>query len=224
MYNYTLQNNHYIVEIEGSKYLLDTGSPWSFFLKPELRSVVINGQYHQLPYNMMGLDIRATHELVGADIDGFIGMDIIKETSLTFYKNGEMCFGAVNEEGTCLELLNNNYGLIKLNMSCNGVDGALLVDTGARYGYGSEAIFNNNQNIKPFGRIRDYNPRIGHFESDIYRFTANFGPIHKQLELGNSVEVRRDLRATGCSAVANITSLFDEVCVIDFQRNRMIVR
>ena len=92
MYNYTLSNNHYIINIEGNNYLLDTGSPVSFSLKQGLNSVVINQRRCSLPYNVMNLDIEATRELVGMDIDGFIGMDIIRQTSLTIYKDGRIEF------------------------------------------------------------------------------------------------------------------------------------
>ena len=218
MYNYTLSNNHYIINIEGNNYLLDTGSPVSFSLKPGLNSVIINQRRYSLPYNVMNLDIEATRELVGMDVDGFIGMDIIRQTSLTIYKDGRIEFRALPEQGNRLEMLADPYGLIKLKVSSNDYVSAYLVDTGARYAYGREYLFGGSQ---PFGHIKDYNPRLGHFESDIYHIPVDFGPIQKTLDIADSVEVRGDLRATGSLIVGNITDLFDEVCVIDMH-NRVV--
>lgn len=218
MYNYTLSNNHCIINIEGSNYLLDTGSPVSFSLKPGLNSVIINQRRYSLPYNVMNLNIEDTRELVGMDVDGFIGMDIVRQASLTIYKDGRIEFRALPEQGNRLEMLADPYGLIKLKISCNDYVSAYLVDTGAKYAYGREYLFSGG---KPFGHIKDYSPRFGHFESDIYHIYVDFGPIKKTLDIGDSVEVRDDLKATGSLIVGNITDLFNEVCVIDMQ-NRVV--
>lgn len=221
MYNYTLSNNHYIINIEGNNYLLDTGSPVSFSLKSGLNSVIINQRRYSLPYNVMNLDIEATRELVGMDVDGFIGMDIIRQTSLTIYKDGRIEFRALPEQGHKLDMLAGSMKLIKLKIQSNDYVSTYLVDTGARYAYGVEELFKGN---KPFGHIRDYNPRLGHFESDIYHIYVDFGPIQKTLDIADSVEVRGDLRSTMSLIVGNITDLFDEVCVIDMQNRRMTLR
>ena len=226
MYKYTLSNNHYIVEIEGNKYLLDTGSPVSFSLKPSLRNVVINGRVFPLDPKPMNLSISSTRELVGMDVDGFIGMNIIRQTSLTVYKDGRLSFGVEDEEGTPLELLADDFGLLKLKFSCNDVVGAFLLDTGAKYGYGSKQLFLNNKEEKLFEHIYDYNPFIGHFDSDAYCFNFNFGPIQQVYEVGDSDDVRELMRLSSvkASAVGNITPLFKEVCVVDIDNGRLIVR
>ena len=221
MYNYTLSNNHYIINIEGKNYLLDTGSPVSFSLKPGLNSVTINQKRYPLGYNVMGLSIAATRGLVGMDVDGFIGMDIIRETSITIYKDGRIEFNARSEQGHTLNMLADDYGLIKLKALCDNYVFAYLVDTGARYGYGAEVLFRNK---KSYGHIRDYNPRLGHFESDIYHLYVDFGPFQKTLDIADSVNVRNDLNATYSSIIGNITDLFGEVCVIDMQNRTVTVR
>ena len=151
-------------------------------------------------------------------VDGFIGMDIIRQTSLTIYKDGRIEFRALPEQGHRLEMLADPCGLIKLKISCNDYVSAYLVDTGAKYAYGREYLFSGG---KPFGHIKDYNPRLGHFESDIYHIYVDFGPIQKTLDIGDSVEVRDDLKATMSLIVGNITDLFNEICVIDMQ-NRVV--
>ena len=221
MYNYKLSNNHYIIEIEGNNYLLDTGSPFSFSLKPGLNNVVINGVRYSLPYNLMGLDINATRELVGMDVDGFIGMNIIRQTSLTIYKDGRIDFKALPEQGHKLEMLADFMGLIKLKVSSNDFVSAYLVDTGARYAYGIEGLFRGKQ---PFDHISDYNPRLGHFDSNIYHINVDFGPIQKTLDIADSIEVRNDLANTMSLIVGNITDLFDVVCVINMQNRTVTLR
>ena len=223
MYNYTLSNNHYIINIEGKDYLLDTGSPVSFSLKRDLRSVEINGKRYQLEYNVMGLDIDATRELVGMDVDGFIGMDIIRETSITIYKDGRVEFQALQEQGHALDMLPGSYGLIKLQVTSNNLSAPYLVDTGARYAYGVEGLFKDSDN-KPFGHINDYNPRLGYFDSDIYHISVDFGPFQKTVGIADSKAVRGDLAMTSSLIVGNVTDLFDEVCVIDMQNKVLTMR
>ena len=169
----------------------------------------------------MGLDIDATRELVGMDVDGFIGMDINRQTSLTIYKDGRIEFKALPEQGYELDMLAGSMGLIKLKVQSNDYVSTYLVDTGARYAYGVEGLFRGS---KPFGHVRDYNPRLGHFKSDIYHVDVNFGPIKKTLDIADSVAVRNDLAMTMSLIIGNITDLFDEVCVIDMQNRRIILR
>ncbi len=220
MYNYQLSNNHYIINIEGKNYLLDTGSPVSFSLKPGLNSVVINQRRYPLGYNVMGLDIDATRELVGMDVDGFIGMDIVRQTSLTIYKDGRIEFSAIPEQGHRLNML-MSFGLIKIQATCNNLIASYLVDTGARYAYGIQGLFLNKE---PFDHIKDYNPRLGHFESDIYHLSVDFGPIQKTIDIADSSLVRNDLAMTASLIVGNITDLFDEVCVIDMSHRVVTLR
>ena len=220
MYNYKLSNNHYIINIEGNNYLLDTGSPVSFSLKPGLNSVTINERRYPLGYNVMGLDIAATRDLVGMDVDGFIGMDIVHQTSLTIYNDGRIEFRALPEEGHRLNML-MSFGLIKIQATCNNLVAPYLVDTGARYAYGIEGLFRGNQ---PFGHIKDYNPRLGHFDSDIYHLSVDFGPIQKIVDIADSSLVRNDLAMTASLIVGNITDLFDEVCVIDMSHRAITLR
>ena len=220
MYNYQLSNNHYIINIEGNNYLLDTGSPVSFSLKPGLNSVVINQRRYPLGYNVMGLDIDATRELVGMDVDGFIGMDIVRQTSLTIYKDGRIEFSAIPEQGHRLNML-MSFGLIKIQATCNNLIAPYLVDTGARYAYGIQGLFLNQE---PFGHIKDYNPRLGHFESDIYHLSVDFGPFQKTVDIADSSVVRNDLAMTASLIVGNITDLFDEVCVIDMMNRTVTFR
>ena len=223
MYNYTLSNNHYIINIEGNNYLLDTGSPVSFSLKQSLRSVEINGRRYFLPLNIMGLSIPATRALVGMDIDGFIGMDIIRETSITIYKDGRVEFQALPEQGHKLNMLPGSYGLIKLQVTSNNLTAPYLVDTGARYAYGVEGLFKDSDN-KPFDHVNDYNPRLGYFDSDIYHISVDFGPFQKTVDIADSKAVRGDLAMTSSLIVGNITDLFDEACVVDMQNQVLIVR
>ena len=217
MYTYELSNNHYIVNIEGYKFLLDTGSPVSFSLRPGLNSVVINGKTYPLRKDPFHMDMKSTLKLVGTRMDGFIGMDIICQTSLTIYKDGRIDFKANNEKGIELELASAN----RVKCFCNDVVGAYLIDTGARYGYGIERLF---QHQKPFGNVSDYNPFLGHFRSDMYHVTVDFGKVKKEVDVCNSPAVRNDLVMTNSIIVANLTTLFDEVCVIDEQEQKLILR
>ena len=72
MYNYHINNNHIIVEIDDKNYLIDTGSPVSFWINNPINGIAINNVKYPLnpkPYN---LDINETMKCIGEEVDGFI--------------------------------------------------------------------------------------------------------------------------------------------------------
>ena len=220
MYNYKLSNNHYIIDIEGRMFLLDTGSQFSFSFKRDLRDVVIDGTPYPLHPKPDDIDLDDTYELVGMELDGMIGLDIIYQTSLTIYKDGRIDFKKDNEHGIELPL-DINMGL-RVKVKCNGVTGCFFIDTGAKYGYGCERLFQNS--VSPVKLIKDYNPRHKHFQSQAYNLTVDFGPVQKEYLIGDSEVVRKDLAFINSILIANITPLFNEVCVIDIRNGTLTIR
>ena len=86
MYKYDLINSHYLVLIDGRRYLVDTGSESSFSLDDSLKSVTIDGvSYHLQPNRLSVQQKRETFEMVGTTFDGFI--EFSKKTPI-FYKQG----------------------------------------------------------------------------------------------------------------------------------------
>jgi len=219
MYKYELLNNHYIVHINNKKYLIDTGSNRSFPVGCYDRSVVIDGKEYPLQ-NTPPMNINKLVELVGCKVDGFIGTDIISRTSLTIYKNGTLEFKNTEVGGRSYNII-SIYPLL-VRGSCNGYDGNIIIDTGAKYGYGQHKLFANN---KPIEYINDYNPGLGNLNSDLYRMDIKLGGDSYVSEIGDNRFVESGYLIP-CNAllVTNITTLFEEVCVIDITKDLLIVK
>lgn len=226
-YNYELLNNHYVVTIDGMKYLIDTGNPYSFRINPSLTHVAIDGVEHPLstknrldtPYKY-----RKTCELIGCDrLDGFIGTDIIEKTGLTIYKNGELEFAIGEVEcGVRTELLHIMGPYYYVEASSNGVSGAMLIDLGATVGYGIPRVFAGE---RPYCDDKyDYSPEGGEMHSPMYRQEVTIAGRTRTMDMGyNDYPINRPL-CDQIPFVGSVTNFFDEVCVFDTRRRQLILK
>ena len=219
MYKYDLINNHYLVLIDGRRYLVDTGSESSFSLDDSLKSVTIDGvSYHLQPNRLSVQQKRETFEMVGTTFDGFVGMDIIRATSLTIYKNGDIDFKANDaKEGTRIPM-HDVFSYIYIMSD----DGKYLIDTGAKYAYGTKEKLSY---LTPSCWVDDYNPGLGHLHSQAYQKSFKVGnKLAFIWTCKNEMVENTYLMMTGVSFVGNITKFFDEVCVLDIQNRLLIVK
>lgn len=219
-FNYQILNNHIIINISNKQFLLDTGSPTSFWTYEPINKIQINKKDYHLTPKPVSVNLREVEKLVGIKVDGFIGLDIIRDTSLTIYKNGEIKFGVDSINGTSTKLFSNGY--LSIQVGSNLIVGKMLLDTGAKYGYGIKSLFYNQ---KSFARVNDYNPQLGNLESDIYHLNIVIGGANKVIDVcDNDIVSFNYLKSTNSILVANITSLFDEVCVIDISNGLFIFK
>ena len=219
MYNYELINNHYIVNIDGRKYLLDTGSPFSFWVSNLIRELTIDGNKYQLNNRPSNFNVSETTNLVGIEVDGFIGMDIISVTGLTIFKNGTIEF-AIKEIGGIETPMTTRWPLMT-NVGCNLMTGKFVIDTGAKYGYGVNGLFYRQRS---FSRIKDYNPSLGHLEGDIYHLNVVIGGQNKIIDVCSNNVVASTLIHMGALMVGSVSSLYDEACVLDTKKGRLILK
>ena len=219
MYNYDLINNHYIVNVDGDKYLIDTGSPFSFWVSRPIKEITIDGNNYPLHGKPANLDLNETRNLVGVEVDGFIGLDIILKTGLTIYKNGTIEFAVKEIGGT--ETMMATRPCLMAAVNCNLMFGRFIIDTGAKYGYGIKSVFTEQ---KPFGTVKDYNPMLGHLESDIYHLDIDVGSQSKTIDVCDNQDVAFTLRQLGAFMIGNVSSLFEEACVLDTKKGRLIIK
>lgn len=219
MYRYELSNNHYIIDINNKKYLLDTGSPFSFYINDECKSLEIDGVKYHLHNTPSNLDINETTKLVGVSVDGFIGLDIVYQTSLTIYKNGLVDFCSHDVDGNTVTL--KTFPLLSFQVGFNLMSGNCIIDTGAKYGYGIKGLFYNKI---PYNRVNDYNPILKHLSSDVYHLDVVVGGTQKQVDICDNYLVAPTLKSVGAIMICNITSLFDEVCVIDIDKGLLTLK
>lgn len=223
MYKYELLNNHYIVHIDGRKYLIDTGSH-SFWITTPMSHITIDDKSYPLqPCPLSPTAKEKTFNLVGTEVDGFIGLDIISRTSLTIYKNGDIDFKAYELPiGKKVPLVGNSLLTVKASSGC--ISGLMVIDTGAMYGYGIKEIFHGET---PFATgIHDFNPnpRIWDMYSDMYHQDVFVNGKLINLDMGYNPKTYGYPLGGNIIMVGNLTTFFDEVCVIDMINRQLILK
>lgn len=212
MYKYELINNHYVVEINKRKYLIDTGSFKSFGVNKTIDDLVIDGRCY--PLKAKRLDEMEIAKCIGVKVDGFIGLDIINQNGLTILKSGHLSFNVLEVDGMKLDL--EMVPFLLINVECNGKKGKFMIDTGAKYGYGSKEIFEGE---KPIDNVIDYNPTLGRLESAIYQKDIVLEDKKMFLDICDNKDVQKGiLEPYHWLIVGNITTLFNEICVIDINK------
>ncbi len=225
-YRYELLNNHYVVDIDGKKFLIDTGNTYSFQVDAIPGNVVIDGRPHRLePRTRLDTEEkkRKTYDLIGCPyLDGFIGIDIIKKTGLTIYKDGWLEFvirEVPNGVKTRLGLFYYNSYFV-VDASSNHVSGSMLVDLGATVGYGIPEVFCGE---KPYCLDKyDYNPEHGKMNSPMYHQQVTIAGITRTMDMGYNDYPMNNPLSSSIPFVGSVTNFFDEVCVFD-TRNWLLI-
>lgn len=160
MYNYKFENGHCIVEINGNKWMIDTGAP-SISFKNNINNVNINGNNHKLI-----VDFRykaVVDKVVGVSVDGIIGSDILSKTSFSLDIDGNFCFGLDNistdnyvniEIKSINPIVKNNALIGKINIDDTMIE--TLFDTGAHINYISPKLVKSSQFQNQDYDLRDY--------------------------------------------------------------------
>ena len=139
MYNYKFENGHCIVEIEGYKWMIDSGAP-SMSFNRNVSCIEIDGHKYPLVFDTKYKAI--IDMVVGISVDGIIGCDILSKTSFSLDVEGNFCFGmdlvsTENHIGVKIESIypnvKNNVIIGKITIDCK--EAYALFDTGAHINY-----------------------------------------------------------------------------------------
>lgn len=219
MYNYKLLNNHYVVEIDGHHYIIDTGYPFSVTFRSDLNMVKVNNRFYPLSPAGYSFNIQRTHQLVGFPVDGLLGLDVFQDTGLTFYKDnengGRVDFASHDINGIKCPIISLLGGYAPI-INVNG-NKLFLVDTGAKYGYGSRNMFNG---LTPYAEVDDYNPTLGELKSPIYHTSIKVK--EKECPIDVCYNPRVTFQVPNFLMVGNITTLFNKECCINYREMKII--
>ena len=219
MLDYKLINNHYIVDIDGKNYLIDTGHLASFWVNGPMAEVTIDGRRYRLGSKPTNLDVEQTNALVGVRVDGFIGMDIISTTGLTIYKSGIMEFDVIDIPGEQTPM--STHWPLMVKARCGAASGTFIIDTGAKYAYGIPSLFAGR---KSCGHVHDYNPDLGKMESDLFSLYIVICGKEKTIAACDEPRVGASLSKNGSILIGNVSSLFEDACVLDTKKGRLILK
>lgn len=218
MYNYQLIRNHYVVDIGGSLYFIDTGCPSSY---TRSGSLTIDGRPFRTGI-IPETELAPIRETVGAEVSGLIGCDILTKTSLTIHKDGFLNFAAEDNEGETIDFA--YPASYPVGLPCdldNGKEAVAIIDTGAMIYYGKypEYFF------KGFlvGEYDDYNPQLKMMRSKFYKQTVRIGSKTIEIPVGDNAGANGlALRFPNAAIVMNVTELFERAVVFDFERREII--
>lgn len=169
---FELINDLVVVDIEGKKYLVDTGSAISFSLRNDL-NLRLGGRDYLLRENHLVNAFKKTlsRVLPNVQIDGIIGTDIIVKTNLSInFLQGEIYFDLVDFpydiDQYVLPLTYKFYHFF-VKFPCDYGDINVIVDSGSTVWYIKSKYLNLNN---PLGELMDYSPEIGEIHDYYYDF------------------------------------------------------
>jgi hypothetical protein len=165
-YGLSFEKGHLFAEIEGKKFVLDTGSPMSMAASPGLG---FRGQELRLPGNVMGLTPAQLSEFIGTEVHGLLGTDVLNEGDLLFdFERGKLVvpdrpLPLVGEAIPFKPVM----GVPLVEASVDGQAYGFFFDTGARISYfQDEDVLAKGSKI---GTDEDFYPGFGCFETETYR-------------------------------------------------------
>lgn len=157
----------------GGLWLIDTGSPTSFSAH---ESIELDGARFGLRRSLLGYTADRISELVGFEIAGLLGNDVLSELDWQFdLTAGRATVSAepLPMEGASIPL-DSFMGTPIIAAEVGGRPCRLILDTGAELSYFPPEFFHG---LAPNGRFRDFNPLLGWFDVDLYSLEARVAGI-----------------------------------------------
>jgi hypothetical protein len=172
-------SGHLVVEIDGVRAILDTGSPLSF----GSGTLSVLGQ----PVQLMGAELGVSPEYlsakVGTRIDALLGLDVL----------GSIYFEIDTAAGTCVFdteprqisgvriRLASLMGAPVVSAMVDGSAVQLILDTGAHIGYLTDKRL---QGRRALGTREDFHPLMGEYPTEAHEVSVNIGPLGMSLVFG----------------------------------------
>ena len=158
-YPLSQHDGHLLIEVDGRRYLVDTGSPWSLGSQP----VQLGGrEFPVQPSDLMGNTCESIAGMVGIPFDGLLGTDILGEFDLEFsVRDGVLRLSATLldiEDGPVVESV---HGVPLVGVEIGGEVVPMFFDTGAPLSYLSEEWV---QGRTALGEVEDFHPLLGRFQ------------------------------------------------------------
>lgn len=205
-------------------WLVDTGSPASF---GPCDSVELAGIRFELARSLMGFSAEKISALVGFEIAGLLGTDVINRLDWLF----DLPAGRVTVsteplpvEGPSIEMA-DIMGVPLIPVEVGGRPLRAIFDTGAELSYLPRECFNG---VAPNGRFRDFNPVLGSFEVDVYSLDARIGGIPFTLRSAPIPEnlglLQTAFSMAGAQALIGIQVLESQPTLYSPRRQRLVTQ
>lgn len=182
--SYTLKvvNGHIVIDDE-QLLLIDTGSQISFH---KSGNITLGKEKFNVPISVMGVTDKYLTQKVGAEINGVLGMDVIKKHIITISLKNKLLFFNDDAEYSCklcpavpCEKLG---GLLSIELLINGRNARVLVDTGAPISYIDSSFVDG---IERKTIVDDFSPYEGDFKVPTYECKVDLMMNNGRLELNS---------------------------------------
>lgn len=174
------RHGHLFVELGGEPWLLDTGAPTSFGMS---RSLTIAGEQFILDTTYLGLTASTLSQFVGVPCVGLLGADVLGRFDHLFDTNGgrlTVSSAELSHIGETI-FLEEFMGIPIVTAHVGDRDYRMFFDTGAQLSYFQDDLLAEF----PFaGRVTDFYPGIGQFQTDTYDVTVTLGSVAFTLRCG----------------------------------------
>ncbi len=175
-----LRDGHLFVELGGELWLLDTGAPTSFGTS---RSLTIAGEQFSLGRSYLGLTAATLSQFVGVPCVGLLGADVLGRFDHLFDTTGGRLTVSTAElphSGQPVRL-DEFMGIPIVTARVDGRDYRMFFDTGAQISYFQD---DSLAEFPSAGRVTDFYPGVGQFQSDTHEVPVSLGGVAFNLRCG----------------------------------------
>lgn len=180
MSHYLYQNHrgHILVRIEGSHYLLDTGTPFSVGHGP----ILINGRAFPTDTSYLGITPAVISQHLGLPVEGLIGTDILRQFNLAVYApEGLVQFSQQPALGGIVLPVSEHAGVPVVSLRIADRVCRMFLDTGSAV---SLLLPGQLQGVPEVANVNAYYPLIGRYATGLYRLQATFGHRRRSMLFG----------------------------------------
>ena len=216
-----IDNGHIVLPVNGRRFIVDTGSPTSFFRVDE--TLVLDGDAKKLSLSsgnaQMVQRINDT-ALLTHEVDGLLGLDVLANKSWEFDFASQSLF--VNEVArqnyeNSLPLDISMLSGISFDMIVGGQPCKGILDSGAFVSYASSKLVSN---VPSCGNVDDNNPILGEIHTTLHPLAIRLGKRDFNIKAGKMTEMLEMMMAmVDVECVLGITMLGLKGCRLDLIHN-----
>lgn len=215
-----LLDGHIIIRMNTFNYIVDTGSPFSF---GRGSTIVIGGKTFTINISgAMGLTVESINSLSGLQVDGLIGMDILKHFDIRFTRN-QVTFSwtPIHHADAAIKIpiVETMLGVPVINLHIDHEDRRMFFDTGAKISYLSDELLVGD----PAGQAEDFYISIGTFTTNIYKIDVSIGGRVETLTFGSLPSSIRSLTEMGRTKGIIGTELLKKYSLILSNSTRILI-
>ena len=192
MSNYLFHNHRgsILVNVEGSDFLLDTGTPFSVADNP----IRIAGVTFPAETCYLGIDGLTLSEQLGTLIDGLIGTDILRHFNLAVYASeGLVQYSQLPAAGEIVVPVAEHSGMPVIALRVGGRVCRMFLDTGTGLSLLLPELLSG---ITPVGSTNAWYPLVGSYNTPFHRLETTFGDRTQSMLFGVVPEVLRSIMVT----------------------------